>query len=39
MYLHKTVKKVGSKVYRSYIIQESYRENGKVKYHSQNILT
>jgi len=32
MFLHKTVKKVGNKIYNSYLIQESYRENGKVKH-------
>ncbi len=32
IYLHKTTKKVGDKTYHSYLIQQSYRENGKVKH-------
>lgn len=32
MFIHKTTKKVGNKTYHSYLIQQSYRENGKIKH-------
>jgi len=32
MFLHKTTKKVNDKTYHSYLIQQSYRENGKIKH-------
>lgn len=32
MFLHKTTKKIGSKTHHSYLLSESYRENGKVKH-------
>lgn len=32
MFIHKTTKKIGSKVHHSFLLSESYRENGKVKH-------
>jgi len=32
MFIHKTTKKVGSKTHHSFLLSESYRENGKVKH-------
>lgn len=32
MFIHKTTKKVGNKIHHSYLLSESYRENGKVKH-------
>lgn len=32
MFIHKTTKKVGNKIYHSFHLSESYRENGKVKH-------
>ncbi len=32
MFIHKTTRKVGDKTYHSFLLSESYRENGKVKH-------
>ena len=32
MFIHKTTKKVGNKIHHSFLLSESYRENGKVKH-------
>lgn len=32
MFIHKTTKKVGAKIHHSFLLSESYRENGKVKH-------